>query len=280
MVTIDQLKNVQYVDKIYSSLQILNQRDIRPKSNTIDLRTSELRLFSQNGEDGIIHAIINAISPKEAFFVEFGIGDGWSCNTRMLAEVYDWAGLYFEVNEEDYTLAQERYNNSTKVTVANEAITRKNINRIFKKYNVPKNLGLLSIDIDGQDYWVWKALSNEYRPDIIIMEYNSNHGLKQAIVEKKDLNQNLPLSSTWGASLKAITKLGKSKGYTLIHTEMAGVNAFLIKEELLAKTGINFIGIKHRSPNFGLRGRNHPNEVIYPDGKIINRPTVIVKKIN
>ncbi|MBU2647133.1 hypothetical protein KKI24_20660, partial [bacterium] len=117
------LKNVLYVDRIYSTLQVLRSRDETEWRRQVDLRTAELRLFSQNGEDGVLDAILRALGDTPRFFVEFGVGDGWSCNCRLLAEVADWEGLFIETDEHDYQLLAERYRYSHNVACVKAAVT-------------------------------------------------------------------------------------------------------------------------------------------------------------
>jgi hypothetical protein len=268
------LKNVLYVDRIYSSLQILNSRHRNTKEREIDLATSELRLFSQNGEDGVLNTILSAIGDANNYFVEFGVGDGWSCNSRLLAEVFDWNGLFMEIDEKELSLLKQRYCNSKKIKCENAAVSPSNINQLFEKFRVPERFGVLSIDIDGQDYWVWKALDKVYQPDVVIMEYNSALDLTVPKVEKEGVT-GFPLTATWGASLAAINDLAKEKGYRLVHLEMAGVNAFFVREKTIQEKQLVFNGIlENRSPNFGLRGRNHSDATLYENSSRNNRPQV------
>lgn len=271
------LKNVLYVDRVYNSLQILRNRALNDlKTNKVDLKTSELRIFSQNGEDGVIDALLRQLDIKNKYFVEFGVGDGWSCNTRLLAEVFDWNGLYIEVKDNDYLALRERYKHSNKVNCLKAAVNPHNINLIFNDNSVPKEFGVLSIDIDGQDYYVWEALEDLYRPDIVIVEFNSFHDPDSLVVEQAGLPSNGAITETWGCSLGALKALSIRKGYRLVHVEMAGLNAFFVKEELIAKTNQLFDGITRRSPNYGLRGRGHSKLVQYGESEIENRPTVKV----
>jgi len=270
---LDILKQVLYVDRIYHALNILHARQQENSCKVVDLRTYELRLFSQNGEDGVLDAILRALQDSPPFFVEFGVGDGWSCNTRLLAEVFEWNGLFIEVEHDDYLKLAERYCHSKTVCCLESTVTPENINQIFADHRVPGRFGVLSIDIDGQDYWVWEALDAIYQPDIVIIEFNSAHKPDQHIVEKKGLPLELPLTGTWGASLGALQSLGNKKGYKLVHTEMAGVNAFFIREALLAERELTFLGVTRRSPNFGLRGLNHSSLTLYgTSGNMSNRP--------
>lgn len=269
------LKNVLYIDRIYSSLQILNSRRGYIDQKEIDLATSELRLFSQNGEDGVLNAILGAIGDSNKYFVEFGVGDGWSCNSRLLAEVFDWQGLFIEVDEKEYSALKQRYCNSNKIRCENAAITPSNINELFESFHVTENLGVLSIDIDGQDYWVWNALDKVYQPDVVIIEFNSALDPNLPIVEQEGLSPGLPLTATWGASITALTELARKKGYRLVHIEMAGVNAFFVREKIIEEKQLVFHGIvENRSPNFGLRGRNHSDATLYGNADRNNRPQI------
>lgn len=270
------LKNVLYVDRIYASLNVLGNR---PKNTRkLDLALAELRLFSQNGEDGVLNAILSAIGDPVSYFVEFGVGDGWSCNCRSLAEVFNWEGLFLEIESNDFSSLKQRYVNSIRIKCENTAVTPSNINQLFKKYNVPERFGVLSIDIDGQDYWTWKALDEIYQPDVVVIEYNSALDPLIPIVEEQGLQSGLSLGKNWGASQKALVDLGMKKGYRLVHIEMAAVNLFFVREKTIQEKQLEFNGIiEGRSPNFGLKGRNHPDEVLYDNGLRIDRPQINIE---
>ncbi|HPQ82275.1 MAG TPA: hypothetical protein PL191_00865, partial [Candidatus Saccharimonas sp.] len=119
------------------------------------------KVFSQNGEDGIIEEIFRRIGTDSKYSVEFGVEDGSECNTRFLIEQRGWDSLRMDGSDNNPEHIKKEY------------ITPENINKLFKKYNVPKNLDLLSIDIDSNDIYVWKALNTEYRPRLVIVEYNA-----------------------------------------------------------------------------------------------------------
>lgn len=266
------LKEVAYVDKVYNGVAEMRRRMAEPPSDTIDLRTAEHRIFSQNGEDGVVVELVrNFGSPT--YFVEFGVGDGWSCNTRVLAEVLGWEGTYFEIDPNYHELLSERYANTTRVNCVNSAVTPASINELFRQAGVPSNFGVLSIDIDGQDFWVWEALSDSFRPDIVVVEVNLAYGLEESVTESLDVQQST-LTTTWGASLAAMTKLAGRKRYRLVHVEMAGLNAFFVRDELVSARTIE--GIVDRSANYGLRGRMHSLDRVYGDAPQIPRPTTAV----
>jgi len=185
-----------------------------------NLNTYERRVYSQNGEDGIIQAIFKQIKPTNKYYVEFGVTDGRECNTKFLKN-QGWRGLWMD-----------GLDNPPEFGVKKEFITAENINIVFKKYKVPKEFDLLGIDIDGNDYWVWKALKN-YKPRVVVIEYNAGHGKNDSKVIKYNPKFEWDFSHYYGASLLAMNKLAKTKGYTLVAVENRTVNAFFVRNELL-----------------------------------------------
>ena len=174
--------------------------------------------FSQNGESKILQGIFEQIGTLEKFAVEFGASDGyWLSNIRMFIDYLDWRSLQFECCTE------------LKNNVKKEFITKDNINEIFSKHNVPKKFDLLSIDIDGNDYWVWKELN--YEPSVVIIEYNSNfgHGESYALTYNPGHNFHID-GNAYSASLTAFLKLSESKGYFL-HDEINSTNLIFVKNE-------------------------------------------------
>ncbi len=271
--SVAELKQVNYVDRVYASLDTLCLRD-KVSPLPLDLRVAEHRVFSQNGEDGVIDALVRALNSSK-FFVEFGVGDGWSCNTRLLAEVREWRGLYIEVDTDDFNLLGHRYRFSESVTCLNAAVTPENVSEIFRAHSVPDRFGVLSIDIDGQDIWVWKALSEEFRPDIVVIEFNAEHQPGQMSVESPDVPDGAALGRRWGASLDALAGLAAAKNYELVHVEMARVNAFFVAEEVLQQCREQISGrTSPGSPNYGLRGRGLSDTDAFPSTSRSERPTV------
>ena len=164
----------------------------------------EARIYSQNGEDGIIETIFQKIGTTNQYFVEFGVEDGGECNTRYLRES-GWNGLWMDTN----------YANEY---VKKEFVTPKNIEKRFKKYFVPKEFDLLSIDIDGNDYWVWKAIK-KYQPRVVIIEFISKFAVGK--------------NPKWGASLKDIKGLADKKGYKFVCADSRKINAFFVRCDII-----------------------------------------------
>lgn len=198
--------------------KFVNRYSLRPKIR--DINRFEKKICSQNGEDGIINAIFRKIGTTNRFYVEFGVENGAECNTRYLKEAKNWEGLMMDGRENPGTLIKQEF------------ITAENIQALFRKYTVPDRFDLLSIDLDLNDYWVWKAIV-DYRPRVVIIEYNSTVPLNQSKVVAYEAKAMWDGSNYFGASLGALIKLGKEKGYTLVGCENRGINAFFVLDELM-----------------------------------------------
>lgn len=180
----------------------------------------ERKEFSQNGEDGIIAAIFAMIGTTNRNYVEFGVEDGRECNTRYLLK-RGWTGLLMDGSHEDPSIGLRR-----------EFITAENIEDLFRNHGVPQSFDLLSIDIDGNDYWVWKAIT-AFRPRVVVIEYNAHIPPDEAKTIPYDPAFRWEKTDYYGASLAALRILGMDKGYTLLGTDKNGVNAFFVLNELV-----------------------------------------------
>jgi len=187
----------------------------------------EQKFYSQNGEDGIIEMIFRKIGTTNKFLVEFGVGDGFECNTRYLIEKGGWRYLHMDCEDHGETYTQ----------VKKEFITAENVNQVFRKYDVPEEFDLLSIDVDYNTYWIWDALER-FRPRVVIIEYNATIPPNESKVVKYDPYRVWDGTNYIGASLLALVKLGKKKGYTLIGCESNGINAFFLRNDLVSE---NFV---------------------------------------
>jgi|TARA_B100001093_G_scaffold518081_1_gene601737 hypothetical protein len=206
-----------------------------------DLNQFEFKVYSQFGEDGIIQFIIDNIKIKNKIFVEFGVENYEEANTRFLLENDRWEGLIIDSSIENIEhIKNQDYYWKNKIVAECDFIKAENINKIIKKNNIQGQIGLLSIDIDGNDYWIWECINVVY-PDIVIIEYNARLGFDRSITIpyeenfQRGINQNKII---YGASLKALYNLGIRKGYSLVGTNMNGNNAFFVKNELLIGSGL------------------------------------------
>ncbi|NEQ67493.1 MAG: FkbM family methyltransferase [Symploca sp. SIO2D2] len=220
-----QLLVTEYNQESFASLtreekiEFLNNHHLRPKIKSIN--QFERRLYSQNGEDGIINAIFTKIGLTNQFFVEFGVGNGTECNTRYLREQKNWTGLMIDGQE------------NPPANVQREFVTAENIQDLFAKYNVPQEFDLLSIDLDFNDFWVWKAIK-DYKPRVVIIEYNSTIPFAESKVVNYDSQGTWDGTNFFGASLAAMIQLGKAKGYTLVGCDNRGINAFFVADDLIS----------------------------------------------
>jgi hypothetical protein len=138
--------------------QISNQEQQRRWLAVGDLRAYEKQINSQNGEDGIIAEIFRRIGTKNQYFVEFGVESGVQCNCAHLALDQGWPGLFLEADPDFFAQLADRYQAYPRVRCVRAAVTSDNIEHLLETHGVPPSFDLLSIDIDGNDYWVWSAL--------------------------------------------------------------------------------------------------------------------------
>lgn len=187
-----------------------------------DLRARERQVHSQGGEDGVLLHLFERLGATNRFFVEFGAWDGrhWSNSAHLRIE-HGWRGLLMDGDPD--RVADE---------VRKEFITAENVELLFTRYEVPPAFDLLSMDIDGNEYWVWKAITR-FRPRVVVIEYNVCFGAAVSKTMPYDPHHRWDKTRFHGASLAALHKLGREKGYTLLHTDSAAPNAFFVDDALL-----------------------------------------------
>lgn len=228
------------------------------------LNEFESRASSQNGEDGILAEILRRLRIAQGFFVEFGVQDGAVCNTALLA-AHGWSGVYIEADDTDAAALAKRYAGSTRVKVVHDFITAENICRTFASANVPAEFDVLSIDIDGNDYWVWRALE-PYRPRVVVIEYNAEHAPPERWVMTYDPAHRWDKTTYYGASLESYASLAKSKGYSLIGTEKTGVNAFFVRDDCVRASGFRALTAAEGYHPVGYYGIHHELGHVKRDG--------------
>lgn len=208
--------------------------------HTADINRFELKIYSQNSEDGILLYIFSQIDASNHCFVELGIGDGKECNTANLSLNFGWHGLLLDCDEGNVACAKRYYESklgdkATNVSIVMHWITTENINKILSDNGLRGEIDLLSIDIDGNDYWVWKAI-NVVAPRVVVIEYNASMGCERSLTVKYDENferhKKHPSGFYCGASLAALTKLANTKGYVLVGCDSLGTNAFFVREDI------------------------------------------------
>jgi hypothetical protein len=224
-----------------------------------DLRAFEHRVYSQNGEDGILKEIFRRIGTSNKFFVEFGVETGKECNCARLVREDDWSGLFLEASDELFPHLEKNFRAYANVRCHKTAVTSANIEELLAANKVPTNLDLLSIDIDGNDYWVWKAITR-WQARVVAIEYNAAYPPPIKWVMKEDPNYRWNGTNYHGASLTSLSLLGRQKGYTLVGTDSRGVNAFFVRNELVdPEQFVDTALFYHYSPfNHPLCPNGHP----------------------
>jgi len=233
------------------------------------LSDAEFRVHSQWGEDGILEWLIQRLPICSTRFIEFGVEDYREANTRFLLVNRDWKGLVLDGSEQNMqkVRAEDIYWRHD-LTAISAFITRDNINRLIGDNGYSGSLGLLSIDIDGNDYWVWESLDS-VNADIVVCEYNAVLGDLHAIsipygqhfFRTKAHSSNL----YFGASIGALCFLARRKGYELIGTNRAGCNAFFVRKELFPLVDAN-ISDKSPRPSHARESRDTSGALTFVSG--------------
>ncbi len=207
-----------------------------------DFNAHEVGVFSQWGEDGLIAYLISRVPIERPCFVEFGVEDYREANTRFLLVARDWSGLVIDgsaahvrgIQSDDISWRHD-------LTARHAFVTRDNINALLEQAGFTGDIGLLSIDIDGNDYWVWEAI-DVVSPRIVVVEYNSLWGAERAVTVPYDSSfvrgEKHFSNLYYGASIAALARLGKTKGYSLVGGNKAGNNAFFVRDDVLGSVAV------------------------------------------
>lgn len=239
------IKSLKYVKNLLSrdrrsDKEIILLASSVAKSNRApvidDLSEVEFSAFSQWGEDGIIDWLVSKLPMIPKTFVEFGVENYREANTRLLIQIQNWRGLIIDGSEENIRdIKRQDISWRHQLHSLNEFITRDNIDQLIVDAGFKGEIGLLSIDIDGNDYWVWQAIKS-VSPAIVVCEYNAVFGDLHPVTVpyRDDFNRTKAHYSNlyFGASLPALIFLAREKGYTFVGTCTAGVNAFFVRDDV------------------------------------------------
>jgi hypothetical protein len=221
-----------------------------------DLSLYELSIFSQNGEDGVLWEILSRLGIHEGFFVEIGASPNES-NCLLLADLLGWHGVFLDASARETGELARKYAASPHIVVVNSFVTPDNLEGSFQSANVPLEFDVLSIDVDGNDYWLWRALK-KYRPKVVVIEYNSALGADLKLVQHYSATVQPYSPVNFGASVTAMEALGCLKGYRLVHVDTTGTNLFFVQDtDSYALRPHNGQLIRHRVPNYYLYGLRH-----------------------
>ena len=198
-----------------------------------DLEAHSARIYSQSGEDGSLACLFDRIGAQTRYFVEFGAKDGVrDSNTANLRLHEGWKGLLMDGSRPDAAVDGGVVSDVTGARVQQAFVDVENINELFFRYGVPKQFDLLSIDIDGNDYWVWDALV-DFRPRVVVIEYNIFFAPEERCTIPYDPSHRWDETAYHGASLGALRALGSRKGYELVYTDPYAPNAFFVTRDAL-----------------------------------------------
>jgi len=239
-------------------------KSLSPK--TLPLGRHEKKITRPHGvaEEGLLEEIFRRLKPEAAYCVEFGAGDGANFSfARNLVERHGWSALLIEADDRLYAALSGFHRGNPKVKTVQSLITAENIEDIFSRADVPAAPGFMLIDIDGNDYHVWKAITR-YKPEIVMIEYNPSYGAEaEFVVEyKPDFVWNG--DDYYGASFAALVRLGREKGYALIHCSSDGDNLVFVKNEnarlfTLPEKAADFYQLAQYGRNGRLpNGKGHP----------------------
>ena len=221
--------------------QALGRIEARQTSDVAagDLLAAEFKVSSQWGEDGIIEHLVRHVPIDRKFFIEFGVEDYTEANTRFLLRNRNWSGLVLDGSEAQVEkIKQDAVYWRHDITAVASFVTRETINETLSKHGRRGDIGLLSIDIDGNDYWVWEAIDC-ISPRIVSVEYNSVFGADAAVSIPYDARFMRTASHHsnlyFGCSIGALKHLADKKGYALVGSDSAGINAFFVRNDVAGK---------------------------------------------
>jgi hypothetical protein len=212
-------------------------------SDKIFLSQFERHEFSQFGEDGITEKIFETIGFTNKFYLDFG-GTATSNNSEILHKKHGFTGVLWNCDDTecDYT------------KIHTESVNAENIISLCEKYEIPKEFDFLSIDIDGNDWYVFRTLCSVYKPRVVVIEYNASFPPPEDKVVVYDPNFSWKCDTYHGASMQAIYNLARSLGYSLVSAESTGYNLFFIRDDIQYNFyGTNDVKFLYRTPKLGHR---------------------------
>ena len=233
------------------------------------LEEAEFQVYSQFGEDGIIQWLIHNVAIEQKTFIEFGVEDYSESNTRFLLMNNNWSGLVMDGSYENMErLKNWKYFWKYDLTAVAAFITKENINKLITDAGYRGDIGILSIDLDGNDYWILKTIDC-VSPRILICEYNNIYGNEQMVsvpYDEKFFRTEAHYSNLyWGASLPAFCDWAEKNNYYFMGSNSAGNNAFFVRKDCIMTDMIPqnagvFVDSKYRES----RGKN--GELTYKRG--------------
>ena len=230
-------------NRFIPSVQIMQRQlfhqysQLAKKGETLSFNDTGFRVFSQFEEDGKLLFIFSVIGMNNKTFVEIGSDDGVNSNSANLYFNFGWHGLFIDGNRRSIKRGVKFFSKyphpwyyRPKFVCAR--ITRENVNELIKGAGYKGEIGLLSIDIDGNDYWVWDAIT-VIDPQVVIIETHNEFGMNNIVVPY-DPDYSYPGKHPFyhGASPVAMNRLAIKKGYRLVGANDLGFNFIFVKNGL------------------------------------------------
>lgn len=249
---------------VYDALGWAREQEHLRGEDSWDFTRDEARVFSQNGEDGVIAAIFRHVGTTNRSFVEFGASDGGEGTCAALALLFGWSGLFIEADPGAFEILQRRYRACPTIHTVHGSVTPENISDHFARAQVPDEPDVVSIDVDGNDSFLLDVLP--CRPRLLVVEYNASLPLDpETRLRQPYRTGSWDGTDYFGASLGALEVIAARRGYRLIHTELTGVNGFFLREDLTLPHGLV---VPRRAANYSFLGRGHPAD---PHGRPYER---------
>ncbi|MBW6453546.1 MAG: hypothetical protein K0A92_07160 [Methyloprofundus sp.] len=255
-----------YKDEVVSQKLLIEKYRDSTQTKTRDFRDISFGIYSQHDEDGILLYIFSMIGVKTYRAVEMCAGNGIECNTANLILNHRWTVLLLDGNEKNIDIAKSFYKRRIETMhwspdIIQAWITRENVNQIIEAAGYTGEIDLLSLDVDGVDYYLWEALTI-VNPRVVVLEYNHLLGPLRvlSVPYRPDFVAEFTQygSDYAGASLAAFVKLGRAKGYRLVGTNTIGTNAFFIRNDINPELLPEFNPLdafKHPRAIFGMKIR-------------------------
>jgi hypothetical protein len=198
------------------------------------LSDTSFDIFTYHGEDGIIQYLLNKLKSVPASFVDIGAGDCIKSNCATLAVHNNWEGVFIDKDEKQLSVGnyfyRQRIAKGAKIRFIAAEVKAENISTQLQKEGLSGPVGLLSVDIDGNDFWIWKAIE-DLQPAIVVIEAKVEFGLRSIAVPCGPANHYSIDAMYNGASVEAFRKLGLLKGYKLAGANKQGYNLFFVKQD-------------------------------------------------
>ena len=227
----------KFADKTDILLTRMTLREIYASRRAQDpkrLLSHGYKVYSQTDEDGIIHEIFNRIGATNRTFVEFGVAGGLENNSLNLL-INGWSGLWIEAHDGQAALIAYRFAapiSENRLKLVHGRVTAENIDALISEAGISGEIDILSIDIDGNDYHVAKAITC-INPRLMVMEYNAKFRPPTSWVMAYNPDHVWDETDYFGASLSALEKLFTAKGYSLVGCNISGANAFFVRNDLV-----------------------------------------------